>query len=369
MSNIKAIGTITKTCYCNKCFSIVTWDKADAEFTTLGNRYVICPKCGGHIDTEDATVDYSGQIENPAALINGVAYETVNEALDAIVNDTTITKATLELENSVTLEKPLSIVKGKDITLSLAKDVKLTTPTSIIVQGDLTIEGEGSIESSKRPITAYNGGTVTLKSGLIKSTSDCGIEAQEGGIINIEGGEVEAQEFGAIVFTGSKLNITDGVVTAFDNAAVGGNGTKGKGDTVINIKGGELISNIQSAGYVACGVYVPNTGTLNISGGKITANGGAGVVARGGKVNISGGEIIATGDATITGKVGDSKVVVPCSGVVYDKNSKYPGMDTLDINITGGIITGSKSSIEVLTNEEEPKIKVKGATLTPPYEG
>ncbi len=46
MFNIKAVGMITKTSHCDKCFSIVTWDKADAEFTTLGNRYVICPKCG-----------------------------------------------------------------------------------------------------------------------------------------------------------------------------------------------------------------------------------------------------------------------------------------------------------------------------------
>ena len=90
-------------------------------------------------------------------------------------------------------------------------------------------------------------------------------------------------------------------------------------------------------------------------------------VARGGKVNISGGQIMASGNATKIGKVGDSRVVVPCSGIVYDKNSNYPGMDTLEIKVTGGFISGAKSSIEVLTDEETPNIKVLGGTLVPKY--
>ena len=369
MSSIIAIGTVTKTCYCNKCFSIVKWTNADDELTTLGNRYVICPKCNGHIDTDDAQVDYSNVIENPAVIVNGVAYESFNEAINDVLTNDNIKEATLALEEDLTLSEPLRISSGKDITFNLNGKNIATGANSVYVDGNLTIEGEGTIEGSKRPMSVLAGGTATLKEGLIKSTSDCAIEAREGGIINIEGGEVEAQEFGAIVFSGAKLNISGGEITAFDNAAVGGNGTKGQGGTVINIKGGKLVSNIQSAGYVACGVYVPNEGTLNISGGEIIANGGAGVVARGGKVNITDGTITATGDSSITGKVGDSRVVVTCSGIVYDKNSKYPAKDSLEIKVSGGTITGSKASIDVLTDEEEPNITVRGGTLTPPYEG
>ena len=363
MIKIQSIGTIAKQGYCNKCFSIVKWDKPDVEITTLGNKYVVCPKCGGHVDVKEATIDYSNTLKNIGITVNGVAYES---AKDILMDLTSIeaNKIEITLSEDVILTSAFIVPKEKEVTIDLGGN-KITTPSAISVRGDLVIDGKGSIESSAR-VLAANGGTITLKDGTIKSTTDCAIDAYNHGTVNIEGGLVDAQEFGVLVTTGGILNITGGKLVTHDNAVCGGNGSPGQGDTVINISGGELISNIQSAGYVACGVYSPNTGTVNITGGKITANNGAGVVARGGRVNISGGEIIATGDIATTGKVGDSRIVVPCSGVVYDKDSKYPGQDSLNVKITGGKITGAKSAIEILTNEEKPKIKIINAILNPP---
>jgi len=83
------------------------------------------------------------------------------------------------------------------------------------------------------------------------------------------------------------------------------------------MNGGTLIAHIQSAGYIACGVYVPNTGSFTMNGGEIISD-GCGLCMRGGQVNLNGGSIIANGASGVEGKVGDSRVVVGPYAVVYD---------------------------------------------------
>lgn len=44
---------------------------------------------------------------------------------------------------------------------------------------------------------------------------------------------------------------------------------------------------------------------------------------RGGEMAMTGGTIVAGGDPVFVGKVGDSKVVVTPSGVVFDRDAGY----------------------------------------------
>mgnify|MGYP002860605433 CR=1 FL=1 len=163
-------------------------------------------------------------------------------------------------------------------------------------------------------------------------------------------GEVTAQEVGVALFSGAKIVMNGGKITGVDNGPIMGNGTAGRGDVEIVMNGGELVANIQSSGYVACGVYMPNTGSFTMNGGKITANGGAGVVARGGDVKILGGEIITTAHPTLSeGKVGDSRVVVKCAPVVYDKYSSYPGANSLQLEIgANAVLTTSVEDADII---------------------
>ncbi len=61
-----------------------------------------------------------------------------------------------------------------------------------------------------------------------------------------------------------------GIVTS-NSIAIGGNGsdTDRYKDYIINITGGTINSNVLGNGYVSCGVYHPNRGTVNITGGVI----------------------------------------------------------------------------------------------------
>ena len=236
----------------------------------------------------------------------------------------------------------------------------------------------GKIEVTKTVSAAF-GGTVTLKSGSIIST-DLGayVQGDTSGAttipstFNIEGGYIEAQEFAATTQgKGATLNISGGVLVAKDNAVVAGNGTvtseKNLGGTTINISGGTMIGHITTDGYIACGVYHPQQGTLNISGGTIYADGGVGVLARAGVANITGGSIIATGNTS--GQVGDSTIIQNCYGIVYDETSNYPGRTDSDLVTVSGSAsvtadTGSKA-VYVMQNETATakRVTVKGGTF------
>ena len=136
------------------------------------------------------------------------------------------------------------------------------------------------------------------------------------------------------------VKITMGTFTSNDNAVISGNGTddaKYKNGT-IEITGGVFNAKIQSSGYVACGIYHPQVGTLKVSGGTFNIENGCGILMRGGSLDMTGSQVAFnfTGAATADGKVGDSRIVVPCGKkIVKDACSAY--YDAGNINIDGVI--------------------------------
>ena len=323
-----------------------------------GTSYVV-----GDCTVNETTGDFvisapTAQTDNHVAEVNGMYFTSLNNAIAAANRG-----ATVKLLKGFT-EANVVIPKVSDITLDLNGKI-FNAGENLISKGNLTIidstvtseptvsadyetvtYNSGKIEVTKT-VFATSGGTVTLKSGSIISKTNIGVYA-EGDItgtttisstFNIEGGYVLAQEFAASAQgKGAMLNISGGVLVAKDNAVVAGNGTvtskKNLGGTTININGGTMIGHITTDGYIACGVYHPQQGTLNISGGTIYADGGVGVLMRAGDANITGGSIIATGNTS--GQVGDSTIIQNCYGIVYDETSNYPGMTDADIVTVSG---------------------------------
>ncbi|HAE88390.1 MAG TPA: hypothetical protein DCG79_00795, partial [Clostridiales bacterium] len=94
----------------------------------------------------------------------------------------------------------------------------------------------------------------------------------------------------------------------------------------ITVNGGVFNGGIQSAGYVACGIYVANSDTVVVNGGTFNVTDGVGILARSGNTTV-GADVVfnVTGDGHL-GKVGDSKVTVPAGKVlVLDLAAGYPG--------------------------------------------
>lgn len=306
-------------------------------------------------ESKDIVVSLSGTVTQP---VLAVAYtlcteEDVDRLFIPVLQATTYDELVAAIETAVAgqtikitnpIEQQITIPAGKEIVLDLNGQTISSEDSAIINNGILTIS-DNSLGRSN---------------GIIRSSKNCGIAAGNNSVTTILSGVIEAQEAAVITgySTGAIINIKGGRFIAKDNGVIMGNGfvwtdstktTQREGGNVINISGGEFIGGIESSGFVACGVYSPWKDTINISGGNFQITGGCGVLARAGQVNITGGTFNTTGN--VTGKVGDSRVVVPCSAVVFDSAAKYPGMDSESkITIDGGTFT---SEVEPISNVGE----------------
>lgn len=287
------------------------------------------------------------------AILYGGKKSAVNdvEGFAAMVaNDQTEVEITLN--DDITLEDNFVIPAGKTVTLNLDGNQLDVADNSLEILGDVTLTG-GTIEGAKRPVYVREGASLTIDGTDIIGTTDCAITATgEGTQVIIESGEITSQEVPVLVLSGANAVINGGHLKGLDNFAIGGNGSAGLGGSNVTINGGVIEGNIQSAGYTAAAIYWPNSGTLTINGGTIIST-GAGIVQRGGVVNLNSGTVVtATGPAGFTGKVGDSRVVVGSYAVVFDKNSKYPAYEGMELNIAEDVIlTGTDGDIQVLPED------------------
>lgn len=321
------------------------------------------------------------------AQIGEDTYPSLYKAMEAAETGATITlladsqetlvvpagkKVTLDL-NGKTISAdnhPVVVVNGGSLTV---RDGTVTAPPAVssdyktveYLSGELTT-------GSSTAVQVYEGGSFVLESGTIRSTGYCGIYAgaskKGSGTVTIKGGYVHAREYAVgAVNDGTILTISGGVLMADANAAVAGNGTAGMGGTSINISGGTLIARNDRPGYIACGVYHPQGGTLTISGGTVVADGGVGVLLRAGSADISGGRIVATG--TGEGLVGNSAVPVRHNGIVVDTRSGFAGLAADDKVTVGGnaAVTAEESAIAVNTSApagENGRVVVSGGTFS-----
>lgn len=311
-------------------------------------------------------------------------------AADRTVSDASeLTQAITEAENGDTITlgdnitQDITIPADKNITLNL--NGKILTG-KVVVEGGLTVKdntvaGSPVVSNDYKTVTYESGkitnagttvlvmgGTFILESGKIESTGNLGVYVEgatthEGNQIDatatINNGYIEAREFGVGVY-GNKAtaNIEGGVIVGNDNAAVAGNGsndnTKTYAGTEINVNGGMLIGHIITDGYIACGIYHPQDGILNVNGGTVYADNGVGILMRGGELNMTGGNVIATG--TSSGKVGDSTTIQNCYGIQIDCESGYYDATNSKGVINGGNVQAADgvSTLSVVAGTQVP---------------
>ena len=292
------------------------------------------------------------------------------EKLTEILNSEE-TNIQIKLTSNLTLSEPLTISPGKTINIDMnGKTINMGNQYVYVNNSSLSLEGNGTVQSSGRAVYVRNQGILTVNGANITSTANSAIDCSTNGHVIINDGTITAQEVGVLATNGATVEMNGGLVRTIDNFCIGGNGTSGKGGTIISINGGKLEGHITSAGYVACGIYHPQDGILNITGGEITGIGGCGVLMRAGKLNMTGGTVIATGEPDLIGKVGDSKIVVGPNGIIYDQSAHYPDNQNLSVDINGGIVVGINESIAILADEgHTAAVNVAAGTQIPAYGG
>ena len=259
-----------------------------------------------------------------------------------------------------------AVAEADGKTVTLLKDV---TENVVIPAGKtVTLDLNGNkiqAPTDKKYDAIDNAGTLTVKdskkTGEIVSTRNRGIGVYANSKTTIDYANITGQE-GAVggfkTTVGATVTINDGVFKGIDNAVVIFNGTDRTGaSNEITINGGTFNGQIKSEGYVACGIYAPWNDNITVNGGIFNITGGAGIVARAGNVTVNGGEFNTTGN--VTGKVGDSRVVVPCAALVFDSAAKYPALtNDSKIQINDGKFKSDVDTIKVVKDDADTNSRV-----------
>lgn len=401
--NAEITGEIKTSNYDGGAYTTKKNDET-AKITVSGGKFTTAP-AEEYIDPSAEFDAASGTVsaipaEQAVVSVGAKNYKTLVAAINAAQTGDTVV-----LQQNVT--ESVTVSAGKDITLDLAgKNIQskdATSKNAVTVEGKLTVKDStavtapevsgdavtyvsGKITASNLGLCAIKGGEIVLESGSVESTGNMGVYAQgnftpsgtaQNSKITVKGGYILAQECAASAQgNGATLDIQGGVLQAKDNAVISGNGSKTDkkdcGGTIMNISGGTMIGGIQTPNYIACGVYHPQEGTLNITGGKFQITNGVGVLIRAGSANITGGEIATTGK--VSGWVGDKKIDEGCHGIVYDSASNYPGADVADkITVGGGvkIVTDNGNAPVKMhrpADNTENHIEVTGGSFSAPVD-
>ena len=325
------------------------WNEAEERWDDLGGTFRIKPLTEHDIDV------ITGYASSPE-----IFDELIEEGGEIELADD------MEISGQKTITKDVVIeLNGYDLTSDLAKSAKKEL---FIVDGaKLTIKGEGSISANYRIANAVNGGVIEIDGGDLDA-GNVGLTATgENSTIIFNDGYLTAVEGGAGAFDGAEIYVNGGTMEISDNFALFTNGSNGRGGNTIVMNGGTMIGKITSNGYEACGVYIANDDTFIMNGGEILGTNGAGLCMRAGHVVINDGMIMSTGEAGTTGKIGDGNFQMGKSAVIYHEKANYPGKAGMQLEIKGGTFVGVDHSLEILSNEATPNVIVTGGAFTPDY--
>ena len=312
---------------------------------------------------------------------------TDKEEIDKVFNELIPgVHKSISISENMQLDNTLSINNGCSATINIPENVildvsKSTNKIAFNVNGYLEVDSNGAMEANtgtgngSRLFAVENGGELKIDSGAF--TANLCINAN-GGKTEINGGEFNSIE-PVLLFLNSKTDkstevvINDGIFTTKDNGVIMGNGTATTGSPCkVKINGGIYNCNITSDGYIACAIYNANYDEVEIDGATFNITNGCCICSRAGKVTIKNSiiNIKYTDKVLEAGKVGDSKILLPCVPFVFDEAAKYPGLkddakiiigENVQINFEGdyihkdkisALITGTKAEYSTLFDDE-----------------
>ena len=250
----------------------------------------------------------------------------------------------------------VSVPAGKSVVLDL-NGYTLTADNSatgkIIVLGKMTLkdsstEKKGKIVASQDYTAAsYNGSLIEI------AGEDASMTMESGNISAVRETPDSNGQYGVGVTDGGDFTMTGGKIEA-GWFAVAGNGNYKTQNSIINITDGELIS---TADYA---VYLPQSGTTTISGGKVYGAAG-GVCIQRGTLNVEGTALITSKGTGSTGNWGDGTGGLDCAAI--NVSGAYV---IATVNIKGGTLIAEAKSLITEGTTYTPVINVTGGTFSDP---
>lgn len=306
----------------------------------------------GNFYTSEGTIEIivEDPFEEPE---NEVNPEEVNDMREALASGESFTlSCDVDITDGANIQVPAGVTSVLDLNGYTVKAANGSS-ANIVVFGNLTIKdskGDGSIVASKDYSSQYSSGIITV------SGEDAVLNMEGGSIYAVRDDAVNNGQFGVVVDDGGDFVMTGGKIEA-GWYAISGNGTNNTQNSIIDIKGGELVSTSDYA------VYLPHSGTANISGG--TVNGAAGAVSiRRGVLNISDDAVILSNGEGNTGNWGDGTGNQPNCGIMVD-----PAYGGCAVNIDGGTMSTEKDVLVFNTaasHAAESSVAVSAGTFSDP---
>lgn len=296
--------------------------------------------------------ELAAEVTDPAAIVNGTGYETLQEAIGAAnAGDTVIIAKDLALTEGITVAKAITLdLGGKKLTASGCSAVTVTGASATVRGGTIevsagsdtyavTVGASGSLSTESVTVIGHgasgvlvNGGSYVKRLTNIQATDGFGIRVVNGGSASHEGGMVVANYGVFVAGSGSTFNMNGGDISAA-GFGITGNGLAANGGTTINISGGSVSSTDSIA------VYHPQAGTLTVSGGSLSGTYG-GIGIKSGTLTVTGGTIAGTsGGAYVDGESNGNGIHVSGSAIHVDSRAGYAG--GMNISISGGTLSSN----------------------------
>ena len=358
------------------------------------------------------------------ALVNGLYYDSLADAVNAIESE-----GTIELVGNAIVNIVVNVFSGKSITLDLGSYTIKPSETSssgkvLRNYGELTIIGTegGTIDVSNKDVTwcaIENRGQLNILSGnivgngyAVRSVLNTATTRISGGKIEVKqasnigaavethaetiisgnaeivgvsaalrayGADVTIQDeatltgqFGVILFNStsdntaeavpSTLTMTGGTITSNGGFALSGNNQQSAGCSA-EITGGTLKSDSET------GIYWPMEGELTI-GGNAVVEGATAIQARMGEINISGNAVIkGTGaynnDEPVSGKAAaEGSALLITSQMYGGSEGQYATSPNVTVNITGGTLESVNGNAVTVYNTEATVDQETNVTVT-----
>ncbi len=262
---------------------------------------------------------------------------------------------TLYCDIDITASSDIIVPEGITSTIDLnGYTIKAAngTPGNINVYGSLTLK-----DSKGGRIVAENDYSNAYSTGIIYvSGEDASLTMEGGYIYAVRDDAVNNGQFGVALYDGADFTMTGGKIEA-GWYAIAGHGNNSTQNSVITIEGGELVSTSDYA------IYLPQSGTTNITGG--TVNGAAGAVSiRRGTLNISGDAMLLSDGKGYTGDWGDGTGNQPNCGIMVD-----PAYGACTVNISGGTVSTAQDAIifnQKAAHASESAVQVSAGTFSDP---
>ena len=235
------------------------------------------------------------------------------------------------LEDDMEISTP--IVIKNNVTLDLGNHTLTGNDCRVfhVKSGILNLTGNGTVTSIKPP-----NGTLVDTSSVIRVGDNS--ETKAAGLVIGKDVTIEAPDtygVGAFGTNHGKTITVAGKIHAGPNAALGGNGSEGLGDTVFTVEPTAVLTSDQSAA-----IYHPQVGTLTIHGGTITGN--TGIEMRAGSLTVNGGTITGGSGEPTADPNGNGTTSTNTGIAIVQHTTKKP----IQVNINGGTISGGAAVYE-----------------------